>query len=471
LPLDRLEPAIAHRNAPTRKMHTIKRGLDLPIAGTPVQEVGDGPAVSRVALLGADYVGLKPTMLVQPGDQVLRGQPLFEDKKTPGVRYTAPAAGRVADVHRGDKRAFLSIVIEVSPGDGPQAQVAFAGWNGAPPAEGDGAGLRALLLESGLWTALRSRPFGRVPAPDAAPEAIFVTAMDSRPLAPNVETALAGREDDYGRGILALRSLTAGRVYVCRAPGSTLRVPRAERIAIEEFSGPHPAGNAGTHIHFLHPVGHGRSVWHVGAQDVAAIGHLLATGKLDVARVVSLAGPGIARPRLLRTRLGASVAEITAGELAPGEQRMISGSVLDGRTALGEAEGFLGRYHQQVSALPEGRGRELLGWIAPGADKFSVTGAVLGAFSRARKRVFTTTTNGSKRAMVPIGTYEAVMPLDILPTFLLRALLTGDLERAEALGVLELDEEDLALCTYACPGKNDYAPLLRDMLHRLERES
>jgi len=444
--------------------------LDLPIAGLPVQSVEDARAVSRVALLGADFVGLKPTMLVQPGDTVLRGQPVFEDKKTPGVRHTAPAAGRVAALNRGDKRAFVSLVIEVATVDGAHAQVDFASWRGQPPAEGDGAGLRALLVESGLWTALRSRPFSRVPAPDAVPSAIFVTAMDTRPLAPQVEMALAGREDDYARGVLALRDLTPGTVFVCRTPGSAVRVPRAGRIAIEEFAGPHPAGNAGTHIHFLHPVGTARSVWHVGAQDVAAIGHLLATGRLDVSRVVSIAGPSIARPRLLRTRLGASVDELVAGELAAGEQRVISGSVLDGRTAMGEAEGFLGRYHQQVSALPEGRGRELLGWIAPGAGKFSITGAVLGAFSRSR-RAFTTTTNGSRRAIVPLGTYEAVMPMDILPTFLLRALVTGDLERAEALGALELDEEDLALCTYACPGKNDYGPMLRDMLARMEKEA
>ena len=452
-------------------MQTIKRGLDLPISGTPVQSIEAGPAVSRVALLGADYVGLKPTMLVQPGDPVLRGQPVFEDKKLPGVRHTAPAAGRVEAIHRGDKRAFVSLVIEVAPDDGPGQQVAFQGWNGAPPAEGDGAALRALLLESGLWTAFRARPFSRVPAPDAVPQAIFVTAMDTRPLAPRVEVALAGREEDYARGILALRDLTPGTVFVCRAPGSEVRVPRGDRIAIEEFAGPHPAGNAGTHIHFLHPAGHGRSVWHLGAQDVAAIGHLLATGKLDVTRVVSLGGPGAARPRLLRTRLGASVTELPAGELAAGEQRVVSGSVLDGRTALGEAEGFLGRYHQQVSALPEGRGRELLGWIAPGSEKFSVANVVLGALARGRRLGLTTTTNGSHRAMVPMGTHEAVMPLDIMATHLLRSLLSRDIERAEALGALELDEEDLALCTYADPGKNDYAPLLRDMLHRLEKEA
>lgn len=452
-------------------MHALTRGLDLPIAGVPDPAVEDARAVTRVALLGADFTGLKPTLLVQPGDAVRRGQALLEDKKAPGVVHTSPAAGQVVAVNRGDKRAFVSLVIEVAPDDGPAAQVDFAAWKGAAPAEGDGAALRALLVESGLWTALRTRPFSRTPAVDAVPEAIFVTAMDTRPLAPGLAATLAGREDDFVRGVLALRALTPGTVYVCRAPGEGPALPAAQRLAVEEFRGPHPAGNAGTHIHFLHPVGHGHAVWHLGAQDAAAIGHLLATGRLDVRRVIALAGPGVSRPRLLRTRLGASVAELTAGELAPGEQRVVSGSVLDGRVAQDEAEAFLGRFHQQVCALPEGRRRELLGWIDLGAQKFSVTRAVLGAFAPGRRRAFTTTTNGSKRAMVPIGTYEAVMPMDLMPTFLLRALLTRDLERGEALGVLELDEEDVALCTYACPGKNDYAPLLREMLARIEKES
>jgi Na+-transporting NADH:ubiquinone oxidoreductase subunit A len=187
--------------------------------------------------------------------------------------------------------------------------------------------------------------------------------------------------------------------------------------------------------------------------------------------VIALAGPGIERPRLLRTRLGASTDDLTRDELRPGEQRVVSGAVLDGRTARGDATGYLGRYHLQVSALPEGREREFLGWLAPGRDKFSLTGVVLGAFARRRRFRFTTTTNGSPRAMVPIGTYERVMPMDLLPTFLLRALITGDDARAAALGCLELDEEDLALCTYVCPGKYEYGPLLRSALERIEKEA
>jgi Na+-transporting NADH:ubiquinone oxidoreductase subunit A len=447
-------------------MIAIDRGIDLPLAGAPDTTAVQDVPVGRVAVMGADFVGLRPAFRVQPGDRVRVGQALFEDKKAPGVLHTAPAAGTVTAINRGEKRAFVSLVIEV---DGDES-VPIAAWTQARAAGADGNALRALLLESGLWTALRSRPFSRVPLPDAVPEAIFVTAMDTRPHAPPPEIALAGREDDFAAGVLALRQLTPGTVYVCRRPDSRLTPPNAERVKDAPFAGPHPAGNAGTHIHFLHPAGHGHAVWHIAARDVAALGALLATGRLDTGRVISLAGPGIANPRLVRTRLGASTGDLVAGSLAPGEQRIVSGSVLDGRTAMGEVDGYLGRYHAQVSALPEGRERELFGWIAPGAAKYSITGSVVGAFSRAA-RAFTTTTNGSQRAMVPIGVYEKLMPLDIMPTFLLRALLTGDLERAEALGALELDEEDLALCTYACPGKNDYGPLLRQMLARLEKEA
>jgi len=447
-------------------MIAIQRGIDLPLAGAPDTGTVLDAAVRRVGVVGADFVGLKPTFLVQPGDRVKVGQPLFEDKKAPGVRHTAPAAGTVTAIHRGEKRAFVSLVIDV---DGEEAE-SFEIWTGRKAEEAGGEYVRALLAESGLWTAFRTRPFSRVPPTDAIPEAIFVTAMDTRPLAPPIDIALAGREADCAAGVLALRELTPGNIYVCRRPDSRLCAPGAPRVIDSPFTGPHPAGNAGTHIHFLHPIGHGRTVWHIAARDVAAIGRLLATGRLDTDRVISLAGPGIANPRLVRTRLGASIDELVEGALAPGEQRVISGSILDGRAARGEVEGYLGRYHAQVSALPEGRNRELFGWIAPGTQKHSVAGSVIGAFTRAA-RAFTTTTNGSKRAMVPIGSYEKLMPLDIMPTFLLRALLTGDLERAEALGALELDEEDLALCTYACPGKNDYGPLLRTMLARLEKES
>jgi Na+-transporting NADH:ubiquinone oxidoreductase subunit A len=450
-------------------VHRTRKGLDLPIAGAPAPQLEAARPAARVALVAADYVGLRATVRVHPGDRVLRGQPLLVDKH--GVPYPAPAAGRVTAVNRGERRALLSVVVDVEEDDRSDRQVPLPAFTGREVATLDRDAVRALLLESGLWTALRTRPFSRIPAPAAAPAAIFVTAIDTRPHAPAPDLVLADRAEDFAAGVLCLAQLTDGPVYVCKAAGARIPAPVAPRVRVEEFAGPHPAGTTGLHIHLLHPVSLARSVWHIGYQDVAAIGTLFLTGRIDVGRVISLAGPGVARPRLLRTRLGASTDDLTRGELRPGEQRVVSGAVLDGRTASGDATGYLGRYHLQVSGLPEGRDREFLGWLAPGRDKFSLTGVVVGAFARRRRFPFTTTTNGSPRAMVPIGTYERVVPLDLLPTFLLRALITGDDERAEALGCLELDEEDLALCTYVCPGKYEYGPLLRSALERIEKEA
>jgi Na+-transporting NADH:ubiquinone oxidoreductase subunit A len=451
-------------------VHRTRRGLDLPIAGDPELRIEAARAVTRVALVAADYVGLRPILHVHPGDRVLRGQALFEDKRNPGVPFVAPAAGRVAAVNRGDRRALRSIVIDVAEAAGTDPQVALPNFTGRPPADLDRDAARALLVESGLWTALRTRPFSRIPSPASVPQALFVTAIDTRPHAPAPELVLANRAEDFAAGVRVLEKLTDGPVFVCKAAGATIPVPDSSRLRVEEFAGPHPSGTAGLHIHLLHPVSLERSVWHVSYQDVAAIGRLVLTGRIDVERVVSLAGPGVARPRLLRTRLGASTDELAAGELRDGPQRVVSGSVLDGRAASGEVLGYLGRYHLQITALPEGHRREFMGWLAPGRDKFSVTNAFASAFARARRLALTTTTNGARRPLVPIGTYEDVMPMDIEPTFLLRALVTGDAERAEALGCLELDEEDLALCSFACPSKFDYGPLLRAALERIERE-
>jgi len=450
-------------------LHRITKGLDLPLAGPPVQAV-ESRAVSRVGIVAADYVGLKATMRVAVGDSVRRGQTLFEDRRTPGVSFTAPAAGIVTAINRGDRRALQSVVIDVAPDDRPSLQLAFASFTGRDPSTLDASQIEALLLESGLWTAMRERPFGRIARPGTRPRSIFVTAIDTRPHAPSPAIVMAGRDDDLKRALAALSKLTDGAVYVCVSPTMPATAQVGPRVRVEQFAGRHPAGLPGTHIHTLDPVDARTIVWYVGYQDALAIGRLFASGELDLERIVALAGPAVKQPRLLRTRLGASVDQLTASEIACADARTISGSVLDGRTASGDVHGYLGRYHLQVSALAEGRERELFGWFAPGRDKFSLWRVVAGAFAR-KGLALTTSMNGSARAMVPIGAYERVMPLDILPTFLLRALITGDVERAEALGALELEEDDIALCTLVCPGKIEYGPLLRTMLDRLESEA
>lgn len=453
-------------------VHRIKKGLNLPITGQPEQVVDGASPPNRVALVAADYHGLKPTMHVKAGDTVRRGQLLFEDKKTPGLRFTSPAGGKVVAVNRGAKRALQSVVVELDGDErsGKAATVRFDAYTGKHPAELDGSKVEELLVESGLWTALRTRPFSKPPAPGSRPKSIFVTAVDTSPLGTDPAVVLAGVGDDFERGLVALSKLAGDTVWVCKAPGVSLQVPGGGKVREEEFGGPHPAGTVGLHIHTLDPVDRSKTVWHAGYQDVVAIGKLFATGELDVTRVVALAGPVVERPRLLRTRIGASLDDLVAGELAAGENRVISGSVLSGRTAMGAIHGFLGRWDTQVSALAEGRERELLGWLAPGSDKFSVLNTFLGKLSPGKKFPMTTSTNGSDRAIVPVGAYERVFPIDILPTFLMRSLAVGDVERAEELGVLELDEEDVALCSFVCPGKIDYGVHLRDVLTQIEKD-
>lgn len=457
-------------------LHTIKKGLNLPITGEPEQVIHAAPPVSRVGLMSADYVGLKPTMLVAEGDAVKRGQPVFEDKKRPGVVYTAPGAGKVTAIHRGDKRAFISLVIELSDseragGSDVDELQSFTHFSGKPIPGLSRDDVRALLLESGLWTAFRTRPFSRVPDAAGTPDGIFITAIDTEPLAPKPEVVIQENAESFDAGLAAIAKLREGYIYLCVAKDSPIKAGPYSGVSVEQFAGPHPAGTAGVHIHTLLPVSRARTVWTIGYQDVIRIGKLFATGKLNVDVVAALAGPPVTKPRLVRTRIGAALGELTAGETGAGEVRVISGSVLSGRSASDEVHGYLGRYHQHISCLAEDRIREFLGWLAPGAKKFSVLNVFASAAQRGRRKfALTTSTNGSDRPMVPIGLYEKVMPMDLLPTFLLRALIIGDAERAERLGCLELDEEDLALCTFVCPGKYDYAPYLRKILTQIEME-
>ena len=445
-------------------MIRIKRGLDLPITGAPEQRIQAGRPVRSVAVIGFDYHGMKPTMAVQVGDRVKLGQVLFSDKKTPGVVFTAPGAGTVSAIHRGEQRVLQSVVIDL---DGDDA-VEFARYGDAEIDRLDDQQVRSNLIDSGLWTALRTRPFSKVPAIDAKANSIFVTAIDTHPLAVDPVVVIAEHKEDFARGLRVLARIAP--VVVCHADGTQMPCSGLANVRAETFAGPHPAGLAGTHIHFLDPVGADKSVWSLNYQDVIAIGKLFASGRLWTERVVAIAGPMVDKPRLVRTRLGASLDELTAGELKVGRAvRVISGSVFGGRSSRG-ACAFLGRYHLQVSCLEEGTEREMLHYLRAGANKHSVMNLYISKLSPGKLFDFTTSTTGSPRAMVPIGNYEEVMPLDILPTQLLRALIVSDTEMAQKLGCLELDEEDLALCTYVCAGKYEYGPILRDNLTRIEKE-
>lgn len=444
----------------------IKKGLDLPISGVPDQAaVRNGKPVQTVALLGEDYVGMRPTIVAQVGERVKLGEVLFTDKKMAGVQYTSPGAGEVVAIHRGAKRAFSSMVIRLDGSD----EVTFASHSEDEIGRLEPDAVKKQLVDSGQWTALRARPFGKVADPATKARSIFVNAMDTNPLAPDMARVLAGQEKNFALGLEIVSKLTAGTVFVCKSPELALPEVNADRVQVEEFSGPHPAGLVGTHIHFLDPVHRNKTVWHLGLQDVIAWGHLFSTGRLMTERVVALGGPTVKHPRLIRTRLGASLSDLTAGELEDVENRVISGSVLSGRKA-DEARAFLGRYHQQITALEEGNKRAFLGWVTPGLEFFTIKNLALSKLFFGQRLNLTTSTNGSHRALVPHGNYDDVMPLDILPNFLIRAIVTRDLDDAENLGILELDEEDLALCTFSCSSKMDFGPILRENLTEIEKE-
>lgn len=445
-------------------MIKIKRGLDLPIEGAPGTSIEDAPAPRQVGVIGFDYVGMKPTMAVQVGDKVAKGQVLFEDKKTPGVVFTAPAAGTISAINRGAKRVFQSLVIDVAGND----EVTFSNFDAGQLASLERAQVVDNLVKSGLWTALRTRPFSKVPAIDSEPAALFINAMDTNPLAADPSAIIAADADAFVNGVNVLSRL-AGEVFLCHAPDAQIPQIAASNVKTESFAGPHPAGLSGTHIHHLKAASETRTVWSINYQDAIAIGKLFTTGKLVLDRVISLAGPAVSKPTLVRTQVGANLDELTNGKLKSGENRVISGSVLGGSNAAAPIN-FLGRYDLQVSVLAEGFGRPFMGWLSPGANRFSVMGIYLSKLMPSKKFDMNTNTNGSPRAMVPVGNYEKIMPLDILPTQLLRALVVGDMDTAIKLGALELDEEDLALCTYVCPGKYEYGPILRDNLTTIEKE-
>lgn len=411
---------------------------------------------------------MKPTMLVGEGDRVSRGQPLFEDKKTPGVLYTAPAGGEVESINRGAKRVLQSVVIRV---DGDDA-VQFDAFDDAALDAGlDSEKARDQLVQSGLWTALRTRPYSKVPAIESSPAALFITATDTNPGAPDPAVVIAEDPQSFERGIKVLRAVVPSKIWICKRTGANIPAGSLANVEVAQFDGPHPAGLVGTHIHFLEPVSSNRTVWHIGYQDVMAIGRLFATGQLDATRVIALSGPQVTKPRLLRTRLGACTDEIIANNIDDSvECRVLSGPVLSGRRASGWAR-YLSRYHNQITVLREGREREFLGWVNPGITKYSANNVFLSALRRATAMFpLNSSQNGSPRAMVPIGSYEKVVPMDMLPTQLLRALLVRDTDSAQQLGCLELDEEDLALCSFVCVGKYDYAPYLRANLEQIEKE-
>lgn len=449
----------------------ITKGLDLALAGAPRQQIDPNiKKVKHVAVTGPDYVGLRPSLAVEEGQRVLAGETLFEDKKNPGVKFTSPGAGVVEKICRGEKRAFRSVVIALDEGDAADSSVEFEKFEPAALESLPEEKVREILAASGLWTALRTRPFSVVPKLNSAPHSLFVTAIDTNPGAPDPALIIAERADDFRNGLKVLSRICGNTLWVCKAARADIPEEGIAKVETVNVSGPHPAGLAGTHIHFLDPVGLGKTVWTIGYQDVIAIGALFTTGRYPTERVVALSGPMVKNPRLLRTRVGACLKELTEGELKPGEVRVISGSVLCGRAVEDNGLCALGPYVNQVSAIGDGNPRELFAWTLPGFRKFSAARTVASWYLPRWAYKMTTALHGGHRAVFPNDALDKVMPLDILPLYLFKALEVGDIDNAEKLGALELDEEDVALCTLVDLGKNDYTTTLRAMLNTIMKE-
>jgi len=446
----------------------IRHGLDIPISGSPEQSAYPGTPIQHVALCGLDYPGLKPKLLVAPGDTVGLGQALFIDKRAPAVQYTSPGQGTVVAVNRGARRILETIVIRLEESGVPN--LSFDALTDEEIRRLDRGVVASRLHESGLWTAFRTRPYSRVPLADSNPRSIFVTAIDTQPLAANPRVVIQPEAAAFGSGLQVISRLTQGAVYLCTGPDWDIQTPEIDRLQQVEFTGPHPAGLPGTHIHHLDPAGPDRTVWHIGYQDVIALGKLFTTGKIHTERVIALGGDRINEPRLISTRLGASVNEIVQNGIRdPDTCRVISGSVLTGRQAANNLA-YLGRYHTQLSVIRENGHKSLFGWLGILPWLYTASSILLKRTGHKRKLAFTTAQNGRFTGMLPMGLFDKVMPLDILSSPLLRALMVKDTDQAQALGCLELDEEDLALCSFVCPAKYDYGAVLRTNLEQIEKE-
>ena len=439
-------------------MIKISKGLDLPISGAPLNIVSDEPKVSSVAVLSNDFVGMKPTMLVKEGDSVKAGQKIFEDKKNIGVFYTSPCGGIVRNINRGDKRKFLSIEIDID--DTNEAFKFFDMGNTSNE-------IKECLINSGYWNCFRTRPFNRTPNVNDVPNAIFINCCDSNPLSMDPYNIISLNEADFREGLKVLSQLFKCNMNLTYQ-NDNFDISN-EDFEYFQFKGPHPSGLSSTHISKIYPVNLNRTVWTINYQDIISIGFLKKNNKIRTSKLISLGGPSVHEPSLLNVRVGGNIDEICAGKLKP-NSRIISGSVLHGHESEGVMN-YLGFYDSQISAIPDEVNNIFMNWLMPGSSLHSKLNVFISSFIKPKNFIFNTSIGGGDRAIVPISSYEEVIPMDILVTQLLKALVVSDIDMAVDLGMLELVPEDLALCSYVCPSKYDYSSILMDNLNKLYQES
>jgi len=433
-----------------------KKGLNLPISGNPSTEVDSSTAINSIAVLGSNYVGLKPTMMVDEGDAVFSGQKLFENKRNPGTFVTAPSSGIVKSINRGDKRRFLSLIIET---DITLDAIKFDIDHYSNSID--------FLIDTGALSYFRSRPYNRMPELNTLPSAIFINACDTNPLSIDPHELIKLDQDLFNKGLHFIKSINSDIKTFCSYQNSNFD-KSIKDVRYSQFSGPHPAGLVGTHIHFLHPVGQNRSVWTISWQEVISLGHLLENKTLRSEKFISIGGPNANDPKILKIKYGSNLLELTAGKILE-NSRIISGSVLNGHTGEGVMN-YLGAFDNQVSVLPDESNDILFNWVMPGLKLHSKLPVFLSSWIKPKEFKFNVSMNGGNRAIVPVASYQEIMPLNILTTQLLKSLVTFDIELGEKLGVLELAPEDLALASYVCPSKYDYQSILDANLEKMYEE-
>ncbi|MBR2250673.1 MAG: Na(+)-translocating NADH-quinone reductase subunit A [Prevotella sp.] len=457
----------------------IKKGLDLPIGGDAAQTISDALNIRRYAVKPSDYVGLTPKLLVQEGDTVNAGSPLFCEKKDTRICFTSPVNGTVSAIVRGDKRALIAVVVEASG-----ESVAPL----APATLSTAEDIKKAMLQTGLWTSLRQRPFGTVANPDAQPKAIFISAFDSAPLAPDNDFVLQNRIAELAKGLELLSKLTQGKLHICFRPGQQLasQLEKLQFVTAHMVCGPHPAGNIGTQIAVIDPINKGEVVWTINMQDVATLGHYALTGEYRPERTIAVAGPVVNNPRYYRILAGACMSQIISGtQLQANTEgngyRYISGNVLTG-TAI-QPDGFIGAYDSLLTILPEGDHYDFMGWLAPNLRKYSFSRTFLSGFRCAKNSksaaernscvapVFDTNLHGGVRPFIFSGDFERVFPMDIYPMQLVKACIVGDIELQEKLGIYEVEPEDFALCEFIDVSKTEIQTIIRQALEQLRKEA
>jgi Na+-transporting NADH:ubiquinone oxidoreductase subunit A len=442
----------------------LKRGFDIRLIGEAEKVISNTGEGLFYALKPTDFPGLIPKLNVKTGDKVLAGSPLFHDKARPEVLFTSPVSGKVVAINRGDRRALLEIIV----GKEGDESVKFGKTD---PEQSGRELIKKILLISGLWPVIRQRPYHIIANPEAVPKAIFIPGFDSSPLAPDYKFIMDNSSAAYFRtGIKALSKLTDGKINLILKAGveqseTFMNVPGVE---IHYFAGPHPSGNVGVHIHHLSPLSKGESVWFINPQDVVCIGRLFEEGIYRPEKIVALTGSEVIKPQYYRLLNGSDISGLVKDNVKPGLLRYISGNVLTG-TKTGP-DGFLGYYDSQVTLIPEGNYYEFFGWAKPGLDKFSYYGAFLSKLLPKRKYTLDTNLHGEERAFVMTGKYEQVVPMDIYPMQLLKAILAEDIETMENLGIYEVAEEDFALCEVICPSKIEIQNILRKGIDLMIRE-